>query len=141
MSEATLELIIKGITLLAYFALIVYSLVNNQSLKKTIGEAKEALNMYKIRNKDGSITAVTEPAETVSEIVAAEPIEEKTAKAVEVKVTEPVATSTAKSVPIAKAVEPIKEETALEKVEKLIDGLSDIDAKSVFTYITTKLFK
>lgn len=141
MSEYTPELIIKGIALLAYFALIVYSLVNNQSLKKTISEAKEALNMYKIRNKDGSITVVTEPTETVSEVVAAEPVKEKTEEVAEVKVAEPVATSVSKSVPIAKAVEPVKEETALEKAEKLIDSLTDCEAKELFQYITNKLFK
>ena len=94
--------------------------------------------MYKIRNKDGSITVVTEPTETVSEVVAAEPVKEKT---VEVKTTETVEFASAKAVPIAKTVEPVKEETALEKAEKLIDSLTNEEAKQLFNIITAKLFK
>lgn len=138
MSEAIIELIVRCVFALA---IIIYAILNKTSLSSVVKEVKEITSMYKIRNKDGSITVVTEPTETVSEVVAAEPVEEKTAKTVEVKTAEPVATSAAKSVPIAKTVEPVKQETALEKAEKLIDSLTDEEAKQLFNIITAKLFK
>lgn len=131
MSEAIIELIVRCVFALA---IVIYAILNKTSLSSVVKEVKEITSMYKIRNKDGSITVVTEPNETVSEVVAAEPVEVKTARTVEV-------TSTAKSVPIAKEVEPVKQETALEKAEKLIDSLTNEEAKQLFNIITAKLFK
>lgn len=131
MSEAIIVLIVRCVFALA---IIIYAILNKTSLSSVVKEIKEITSMYKIRNKDGSITVVTEPTETVSEVVAAEPVEEKTARTVEL-------TSTAKSVPIAKEVEPVKQETALEKAEKLIDSLTDEEAKQLFNVIAAKLFK
>lgn len=133
MSEALIELIVRCVFALA---IVVYAILNKTTLSSVVKEVKEITNMYKIRNKDGSITVVTEPTETVSEVVAAEPVEEKVAKVTEVK-----ATASARAVPIAKTVEPVKEETALEKAEKLIDSLTDCEAKELFQYIANKLFK
>ena len=133
MSEAIIELIVRCVFALA---IVIYAILNKTSLSSVVKEIKEVTSMYKIRNKDGSITVVTEPTETVSEVVAAESVEEKVAKVTEVK-----ATASAKAVPIAKTVEPVKEETALEKAEKLIDSLTDCEAKELFQYITNKLFK
>lgn len=117
MSEALIELIVRCVFALA---IVIYAILNKTSLSSVVKEIKEVTSMYKIRNKDGSITVVSEPTENVSEVVAAEPVEDKTAK---VKATETVEVASANSIPIAKAVEPVKEETALEKAEKLIDSL------------------
>ncbi len=130
MSEAIIELIVRCVFALA---IVIYAILNKTSLSSVVKEVKEITNMYKIRNKDGSITVVTEPTETVSEVVAAEPVEAKTSKTVEI-----VSTN---SVPIAKKVEIVKEETALEKAEKLVDSLTNEEAKQLFNIITTKLFK
>ena len=130
MSEAIIELIVRCVFALA---IVIYAILNKTSLSSVVKEVKEITNMYKIRNKDGSITVVTEPTETVSEVVAAEPVEVKTSKTVEI-----VSTN---SVPIAKKVEIVKEETALEKAEKLVDSLTDEEAKQLFNIITVKLFK
>lgn len=138
MPEALIELIVRCVFALA---IVIYAILNKTSLSSVVKEIKEVTSMYKIRNKDGSITVVTEPTETVSEVVAAEPVKEKTAELAELKAVGPVAAYAAKSVPIAKTVEPVKEETALEKAEKLIDSLTDCEAKELFQYITNKLFK
>lgn len=135
MSEQIIELIVRCVFALA---IVVYAILNKTSLSSVVKEVKEITSMYKIRNKDGSITVVTEPTETVSEVVAAEPVEEKKVETAEVK---PVTASvTAKAVPITK-VEPVKEETALEKAEKLVDTLTDEEAKKLFSAMLTKLFK
>ena len=136
MSEALIELIVRCVFALA---IVIYAILNKTSLSSVVKEVKEITSMYKIRNKDGSITIVTEPTETVSEVVTAEPVETKIVEAAEVKTAETVKISN--SIPIAKAVEPVKEETALEKAEKLIDSLTNEEAKQLFNIITTKLFK
>lgn len=136
MSEAIIELIVRCVFALA---IIIYAILNKTSLSSVVKEIKEVTSMYKIRNKDGSITVVTEPTETVSEVVAAEPIEAKTVEAAEIKTAETVKIS--RSVPIAKTVEPVKEETVLEKAEKLVDSLTNEEAKQLFNIITVKLFK
>lgn len=130
MSEAIIELIVRCVFALA---IVIYAILNKTSLSSVVKEVKEITNMYKIRNKDGSITVVTEPTEIVSEVVAAEPVEVKTSKTIEIASTN--------SVPIAKKVEIVKEETALEKAEKLVDSLTNEEAKQLFNIITTKLFK
>ena len=66
MSEAIIELIVRCIFALA---IIIYAILNKTSLSSVVKEIKEVTSMYKIRNKDGSITVVTEPTETVSEVV------------------------------------------------------------------------
>lgn len=135
MSEQIIELIVRCVFALA---IVVYAILNKTSLSSVVKEVKEITSMYKIRNKDGSITVVTEPTETVSEVVAAEPVEEKKVETTAVK---PVtASATAKAVPITK-VEPVKEETALEKAEKLVDTLTDEEVKKLFSAMLTKLFK
>ena len=138
MSEALIELIVRCVFALA---IVIYAILNKTSLSSVVKEVKEITSMYKIRNKDGSITVVTEPTETVSEVVAAEPVKEKTVEVAEIKAVGPATTCETKSVPIAKTVEPVKEETALEKAEKLIDSLTNEEAKQLFNIITTKLFK
>lgn len=136
MPEALIELIVRCVFALA---IIIYAILNKTSLSSVVKEIKEVTSMYKIRNKDGSITIVTEPTETVSEVVSAEPVETKIVEAAEVKTAETVKLSN--SIPITKAVEPVKEETALEKAEKLVDSLTNEEAKQLFNIITAKLFK
>lgn len=138
MNEQLIELIVRCVFALA---IVIYAILNKTSLSSVVKEVKEITSMYKIRNKDGSITVVTEPTEIVSEVVAAEPVKEKTEEVAKVKAVGPVAAYAAKSVPIAKTVEPVKEETALEKAEKLIDSLTNEEAKQLFNIITAKLFK
>lgn len=130
MNEQLIELIVRCVFALA---IVIYAILNKTSLSSVVKEVKEITSMYKIRNKDGSITVVTEPTETVSEVVAAEHIEDKTAKAVEVKATGPVSVITAKSED-NKIID-----NNIEKLESFVDTLSDTEALMVFKYLIKRI--
>lgn len=117
MSEAIIELIVRCVFALA---IVIYAILNKTSLSSVIKEVKELTNMYKIRNKDGTITTIT----TAEEIQA----EAEVQKSAETELATPVAltmeeedteeTETA-------AVEP-KEEPKKRSAEEIIEILEEI---------------
>lgn len=139
MPETIIEFIVRCVFALA---IIIYAILNKTSLSSVVKEIKEVTSMYKIRNKDGSITFVSELTGTVSGVDAAEPVKEKTAKTVEVKATEPVTEITTKSGD-SKNEEPIEDnkiiDNTIEKLESFVDTLSDTEALIVFKYLIKRI--
>lgn len=110
-----IELIVRCVFALA---IIIYAILNKTSLSSVVKEVKELTNMYKIRNKDGTITIITTAEEIQAEAEAQKSAETELATPVALTMEEAAETETA-------AVEP-KEEPKKRSAEEIIEILEEI---------------
>lgn len=115
MSEAIIELIVRCVFALA---IVIYAILNKTSLSSVIKEVKELTNMYKVRNKDGTITIITNAEEIQAEAEVQKSAETELATPVALTMEEAAETETA-------AVEP-KEEPKKRSAEEIIEILEEI---------------
>lgn len=116
MSEATIELIVRCVFALA---IVIYAILNKTSLSSVINEVKEITKMYKVRNKDGTITTIT----TAEEIQA----EAETQKSVEIEPTTTVALTMEEDTEETESADvELKEEPKKRSAEEIIEILEEI---------------
>lgn len=115
MNEQLIELIVRCVFALA---IVIYAILNKTSLSSVIKEVKELTNMYKVRNKDGTITIITTAEEIQAEAEVQKSAETELATPVALTMEEAAETETA-------AVEP-KEEPKKRSAEEIIEILEEI---------------
>lgn len=115
MSEAIIELIVRCVFALA---IVIYAILNKTSLSSVVKEVKELTNMYKIRNKDGTIITVT----TAEEIQA----EAEAQKSAETELATPVAMTMEEAAETETAAVEHKEEPKKRSAEEIIEILEEI---------------